>query len=327
MKRIFFFIITIVLPILTMAQEEMVFAPKGAKWVYALNDYGSPCTDMWSFEITESLGNAIYQERQCKELKTTRIRKSCDLQLKKKMSNESSNWDTTTYTRYYYVDENKVYLALASGDLRLVYNFDAIPGDIVSIEDELAGDWSIFTHGIDSVSDITINDITLKMLYPKDFEKSKETYSDPYGKDIFPIIERIGSTLSFLGVSKIDVEMYNQKNALLCYSDPQISYRTNWFPEIDCENLPIDIITNIEVSNNQEIEIFPNPAIDYIKIKHSKLKSFEVEIVGLDSILCISKTIKNSGEKIDISKLSSGYYILRILTDGEQIHTKKFYKY
>ena len=81
---------------------------------------------------------------------------------------------------------------------------------------------------------------------------------------------------------------------------------------------------SVNDNSQNEFTIFPNPAQNKIKIN----ASFDINTVEIYSILgqkVISLTINNTSSEIDISKLSSGAYLVKITSDGK-ISTQKLIK-
>lgn len=79
--------------------------------------------------------------------------------------------------------------------------------------------------------------------------------------------------------------------------------------------------TSIQEHNyNNDILIYPNPADNFITINlgnkiNVNSEGILIEIFNLSGSICLSKNIKVGNTKIDISKLVSGVYILKILDD------------
>lgn len=79
--------------------------------------------------------------------------------------------------------------------------------------------------------------------------------------------------------------------------------------------------TNIKEHNyDNDILIYPNPADNFITINlgnkiNVNSEGISIEIYNLSGSICLSKNIKVGNTKIDISKLVSGVYILKILDD------------
>jgi hypothetical protein len=75
--------------------------------------------------------------------------------------------------------------------------------------------------------------------------------------------------------------------------------------------------------NNELVNIYPNPASDYLKIElHSKYKQFECTIYDLNGQMLFRK---NNNTDINVSYLKSGYYIVKIILN-KKIYIDKFIK-
>ena len=72
----------------------------------------------------------------------------------------------------------------------------------------------------------------------------------------------------------------------------------------------------------EDISIYPNPVRDYLKVKipDSEESLVVYEIKSVTGKLIISNTLDGA---IDVSNLSSGYYIITIKTDNQQ-YIQKF---
>ena len=81
-------------------------------------------------------------------------------------------------------------------------------------------------------------------------------------------------------------------------------------------------VEDVLIENNEMLEIFPNPANNYVIIKglKSAVTAFIFDLNG-----SIVKKIENAKEQIEISELNSGVYFLQILT-GENRKTYKVFK-
>ncbi|MCF6366773.1 MAG: glycosyl hydrolase family 18 protein [Bacteroidales bacterium] len=93
------------------------------------------------------------------------------------------------------------------------------------------------------------------------------------------------------------------------YSDGATVY-SGWNAEWRCSPVDIDKL------NKYEINVFPNPTNDYIQISEQAEK---IELFSLNGILILSSTENN---KINVSNLSSGIYILKIKIEDNIIFRK-----
>jgi len=83
-------------------------------------------------------------------------------------------------------------------------------------------------------------------------------------------------------------------------------------------------VDDVEKSNS--INIFPNPAVNYISIASPLVKINEVEIFGNDGRLVKRANIKNETDKIDVKNLPVGTYYVRTYDNGNFIKSMKFIK-
>jgi hypothetical protein len=83
----------------------------------------------------------------------------------------------------------------------------------------------------------------------------------------------------------------------------------------------LDVITSIGEFENAGIEIFPNPAKDEVFI-HSKHVIQNVRLLSLLGEVLITKEILENEVRIDVSKLTTGIYIVEVET-GEFMFARK----
>lgn len=88
-----------------------------------------------------------------------------------------------------------------------------------------------------------------------------------------------------------------------------------------CGLLAVD---DVKVSNS--INVFPNPAVDYISIASPLIKINEIEIFGNDGKLVKKASIKNETDKIDVKNIPSGLYYIRTYGENGIIKSLKFVK-
>lgn len=88
-----------------------------------------------------------------------------------------------------------------------------------------------------------------------------------------------------------------------------------------CSLLAVD---DVEKANS--INVFPNPAVNYISIASPLVKISEVEIFGNDGKLVKKAFVKNETDKIDVKNLPAGTYFVRTYDNGAFIKSMKFIK-
>lgn len=91
---------------------------------------------------------------------------------------------------------------------------------------------------------------------------------------------------------------------------------------VDALTITTTTLGNDQFGNNQSVNLIPNPATDFIIIENLEINS-HLEFYDLTGKKLNS--IQISDKKIDISNLSNGTYILKIISD-KKIEIKKFIK-
>lgn len=80
-----------------------------------------------------------------------------------------------------------------------------------------------------------------------------------------------------------------------------------------------------ELAHNNSIVISPNPAYDFISI-NSSVKFDEIEIFNAEGKLVKKTKIANETDKIDVSNLNVGVYLIKIYKNKKIIKSTKFIK-
>ncbi|SEP60144.1 M43 family zinc metalloprotease [Epilithonimonas lactis] len=88
-----------------------------------------------------------------------------------------------------------------------------------------------------------------------------------------------------------------------------------------CSFLAVD---DVEKSNS--INLFPNPAVNYISIASPLVKINEVEIFAADGKLVKKANVKNETDKIDVKQLPLGTYYVRTYNESGFVKSLKFIK-
>ncbi|MDD3878184.1 MAG: T9SS type A sorting domain-containing protein [Bacteroidales bacterium] len=85
-----------------------------------------------------------------------------------------------------------------------------------------------------------------------------------------------------------------------------------------------ELINGLTEVNEPAIEIFPNPAQDYINIYNTKLYN-SILIYNLQGKLILQKPIKETKAQINISNLAKGMYLIRVESEDESL-VRRFVK-
>ncbi len=76
-----------------------------------------------------------------------------------------------------------------------------------------------------------------------------------------------------------------------------------------------------------QVEVFPNPAVDYIQIKYEFNQVVQAAIFDMNGRLLKQKTLQNANERMNLQELAGGTYMLVVSGDGyrrSQLIVKQF---
>ncbi|MFK8060869.1 MAG: T9SS type A sorting domain-containing protein, partial [Polaribacter sp.] len=83
---------------------------------------------------------------------------------------------------------------------------------------------------------------------------------------------------------------------------------------------------SISEARRLDFDMYPNPASDKIQIQlSSEINEATVQFYDLVGRVALAKKITKSNEAIDVSNLTSGIYLLKIVSDGK-VGSQKFIK-
>jgi predicted alpha/beta superfamily hydrolase len=138
----------------------------------------------------------------------------------------------------------------------------------------------------------------------------------------------VETDMTAVGDAMLGVGFSNQE---IYFDVPSDGQHSEWFwarefPEAYKWLFQNLVSTSAPISEIQTLEIFPNPASNYIKIeKNEVFDSSLLVITGADGKIWQKKTLK-SGDKIIVSKLPTGIYFLKIMKNGKTLAAGKFAK-
>jgi hypothetical protein len=126
--------------------------------------------------------------------------------------------------------------------------------------------------------------------------------------------ERIGgySVATIIAIDRNKTAMHTE--GLRCYHDKEIDEKfvsDTW----DCDYVP----TNIEEKKNQnDIQVFPNPASRFINVNLNTSKTNGiVYLFSIEGKLLIQKVLNEPKTQIDIQHLPKGQYLIQIKNETE----------
>lgn len=302
MKKIALIVIMAILTITFYGQD---FAPVGAEWYY--NERFAFSGDINYIKFTTEKDTLIFGEN-CKKI-TKRHKIVCN--------------DRPEIEYLFSRNDTVFFLDTIFNDFQILYDFSASATDswIIKIKDE-EQEIDTLTITVDSVSTTQINGQDLKTLYvtyDKDDENMPETYTST-------IIEKIGDIkymFNWYPWSNVACDG-NYTSGLRCYQDSDIGlYSTGIVDSCDY----VYIWTGIDnVKSTDQIELFPNPAQDFVEIKAKDYSNYTIELYDLNGRLQKSGNAVGSNFKLDLSNIAKGVYIILMQNNNQIIGYKKLIK-
>lgn len=268
------------------------WSPAGAKWTYSYTNSG----ESGYVELLYT-GDTVISSINCKKLKKTQYVKGL-FPPTIVMYNLGSE---ITY------EQNGVVFIRIGGNFDTLYNFNALIGDqwgMIRTSPHCDGSSNITVL---DTGTIMINSIPLKFLAVNLHFSSNLTGISDYQDTI---VETIGFTGSyFFPADYCNAPLDGHEGgSFRCYSDDNFNtYKPNY---TNACNFIIGVGVN-EIEEEESINIYPNPASDYITINIDKMFG-EVNRVELynsfGQIILLQKQLNN----IDISELPDGFYFIKV---------------
>lgn len=92
-----------------------------------------------------------------------------------------------------------------------------------------------------------------------------------------------------------------------------------------CDTVYINCTSNINESSFGELLLSPNPANDYVSLSFENAMATSITIIDLNGSVLFQTSTSEMSEKIDVSNLSTGLYLVKIKRDN-QIKTLRLIK-
>ena len=89
----------------------------------------------------------------------------------------------------------------------------------------------------------------------------------------------------------------------------------------DIRLMPNPISNTSEIAINKNVQVYPNPATEFVTIKHDKT-IHSVEIFDLAGKVVFSENFNNTELKIDLNSIKKGLYLMQITTENQIISHK-----
>jgi hypothetical protein len=330
------------------SQAQNTFAPVGAEWWYAGNnfDYNSAPSTLPAYQKStwtdhlKSIKDTVINGTNCRQLKVTRMQKNA--------TKPDSVFVADTAFIYLYDNTDTVFVFNQKAlQFTPLYIFNTPVGDTVTLPafDTTYHSIDTFSYVMDSVKTETFGSQQLQSFYIHSFDTIGMGNAlnwgfgiiSPDGNLIFKgkFTKKIGGNWGNVGglfpaVSHIcldcGVDIGFPSGKLTCYSDSTMSITLSAIP---CDSiLPPAIIVGVKELNisNIGINIFPNPAKDQVTIslKNALKNDLHVnisDITGhqLQSII-LSKQIAELN--INVAAYPAGVYLMTLESGGERYYHK-----
>jgi len=78
---------------------------------------------------------------------------------------------------------------------------------------------------------------------------------------------------------------------------------------------------NNELKNKDDIQLYPNPATDRVYVDSKETKKVQMQVYNIIGECVLQRELKGGINEIDMSKLSNGIFMIRII--GENWEAKR----
>lgn len=133
----------------------------------------------------------------------------------------------------------------------------------------------------------------------------------PHDNGIFEDIGAFGywwSATEYNSNSAWDRNIYHASANIYPYYDDGKAYGFS----VRClRNSPANL--NNEVKNNQDIQLYPNPAIDRVYIDYTETKKVTMQVYNIIGECVLQSELMGGRNEIDAGKLSKGVYVIQII--------------
>jgi hypothetical protein len=290
------------------AQAQVVFCPPGAEWHYLFNGTIFFPGNTYN-ETIKYTGDTIDGIDTVKILSHVRFFMACGL------------WP---YPRVTYIKQkaDTIYFknSLTSGTWQVLFNFAALPGQSwhTTLKTSSTGSQT-FTTTVNSISTITVNGFALKQL--------NVSNTGAWSGGI--ITERFGGNLflfnfSYRTIGSCDGDWLLEN---LCYTDSV--FGTHQYGEHGCWYSTVNVNGLFEGETISDIRIYPNPSANQINLEFNRsVKNLSLQVMNaFGQIFYLpNNEFENGKFEVEVSKLESGIYFLKLFENDQLVGTHKIIK-
>ena len=302
---IFFFIL------LSTTSKSQVWIKSGATWHYNWHFFA------WGGFIKIHYDNdTILQGKNCQKLSSLKYNFAYD------QFGTIHFLGVDTMTDKYTYNSGDTVFHFVNNQFYILYNFGAAPGDTW----DLGVDTSGFLCGqsyarVDSIGTIELNGQTHRWI---SLSATLNSSVSLYGK----AVERIGSIDNYLFPLEVNCDTSSIADfpsyTFACFEDDSFPLYNRTIS--DCEYLLYIGVVELNDTKSNYL-IYPNPSNEIININSSSNNSFEIIIYTIKGQQLRTINNCNDNTQIDISTLSDGVYIFRIIEQTGNSIFKRFIKF
>ncbi len=310
MKRIF---LLVLLSILVKKSESQVeFCPAGAEWHYS---------------FYQPLSNSHYNAK-IKYLKDSLVGTETLRVLSHNVYYKHCNMGPGAITFLKQSGDTVLIKSAATKNTwQILFNYGALAGQSWTTTISSFYNFSVtttYTITVDSINTVSINNFTLKNLHVK-YKNSLNTNVEKT-----QITERLGcNTYLFNYYNPLPFTDCDWGAELLCYTDDTFGLKQFTNKPCDYQDY-VGLMENYRTSN---IKIYPNPSKDSFSISAKDELFYGETIVNIQDLYgreikqVLLNSLNSEDQKIDISDLASGLYVVSMHSKGQEIFTGKLIKY
>ncbi len=290
------------------------WAPTGAKWYYTTSGFAGG----GGLLIIESIKDTVIESFECKKFQFSDIKQY-------QAGPDTYYWGTTTTYEFFYFNADSInHFDQLNGYFYKLYDFSINPGDTILVRnEEFPGvlPYTNFEYIVDSIVSKNIQSTPLNFYYVRATDSSDWIFAPSYQSN-YPVIERIGSTISFLGIS---LELFSQQLGnyyLRCYIDENLIYRFTLFPsDLECDCLP----TFIEEITSDKIKLYPIPVKNYLNISQKDNSKLNIKIFNAQGVIIDQKEVIGNSV-IDVTHYPPGIFIMNVYINSDLVLNKLILK-
>ena len=162
----------------------------------------------------------------------------------------------------------------------------------------------------------------------------------PYGPNGAPPTTKI-NIKEIIAVTKNYIPFANLPLAQLNLANSKVAIESTWLKSINAgyelytgqsvlkiEKFKVYPQGNLSIFENEfsdlKISVYPNPANDYLSFKGLKVENPKVEIFDFTGKLIKSEILNSDINKLNVQNLTSGLYLIRILSNDKIMGTVRF---